>query len=327
MVTPFVRLHPDDHGVGAELLGVGVRERQVRCAFEHHGDLGDPAAEPLAGAQVERHPGPAAGVDQNLDGGVGLGGGRRRDAVLLEVPMTFCAALPAARRTGRGRWPWPGRRAAAPRTAPWSSRSEGPWVEGDRLLHGGQRQQLQQVVLDDVAGGADAVVVAGPAADADVLGHGDLHVVDVVGVPDRARTAGWRSAAPAGSAPSPCRGSGRSGTRVPGKTELTTSLSCCADVRSWPNGFSMTTRRHSSPCGSHSPDRLSCLQHHRERARRDREVEGVVAAGAPGPVQVAQRLRQGVERDRRRRRCPGRTGSPRPDAARPARRTGSGRTP
>ena len=58
-------------------------------------------------------------------------------------------------------------------------------VEGDRLLHRGQRQQLQQVVLQHVAGGADAVVVPGAAADADVLGHGDLHVVDVVAVPDR----------------------------------------------------------------------------------------------------------------------------------------------
>jgi hypothetical protein len=60
-----------------------------------------------------------------------------------------------------------------------------PWASKDRrLLHRGQREQLEQVVLDDVAGGADAVVVPGAAADADVLGHGDLHVVDVVGVPD-----------------------------------------------------------------------------------------------------------------------------------------------
>ena len=41
------------------------------------------------------------------------------------------------------------------------------------------------MVLDDVACRADAVVVAGAAAHADVLGHGDLHVVDEVGVPDR----------------------------------------------------------------------------------------------------------------------------------------------
>ena len=41
------------------------------------------------------------------------------------------------------------------------------------------------MVLDDVACGADAVVIAGAAADADVLGHRDLHVVHIVGVPDR----------------------------------------------------------------------------------------------------------------------------------------------
>ena len=41
------------------------------------------------------------------------------------------------------------------------------------------------MVLDHVAGGADAVVIAGPSAQADVFGHRDLHVVDVVGVPDR----------------------------------------------------------------------------------------------------------------------------------------------
>ena len=58
-------------------------------------------------------------------------------------------------------------------------------LERRRLLHRDQGEQLEQVVLDHVAGGADAVVVAGPAADAHVLGHRDLHVVDVVGVPDR----------------------------------------------------------------------------------------------------------------------------------------------
>ena len=41
------------------------------------------------------------------------------------------------------------------------------------------------MVLDDVACGADAVVVSGAPGHADVLGHGDLHVVDIVVVPDR----------------------------------------------------------------------------------------------------------------------------------------------
>ena len=58
-------------------------------------------------------------------------------------------------------------------------------LEGDRLLHTDEGEQLKQVVLDDVARGADAVVVAGSTADADVLGHGDLYMVDVVAVPHR----------------------------------------------------------------------------------------------------------------------------------------------
>ena len=58
-------------------------------------------------------------------------------------------------------------------------------VELDRLLHRGQREQLEHVVLQHVAGRAGLVVEAGPAADADVLGHGDLHRVDEVAVPHR----------------------------------------------------------------------------------------------------------------------------------------------
>src|SRR3984885_3287560 len=58
-------------------------------------------------------------------------------------------------------------------------------VKGDRLFHRGQCQQLHQVVLDHVACGADAVVVAAATTQTDVFGHGDLDVVDVVRVPDR----------------------------------------------------------------------------------------------------------------------------------------------
>ena len=48
------------------------------------------------------------------------------------------------------------------------------------------RDDLQQVVLHDVADRADLLVEAcrGPA-DAEALGHRDLHVLDVVAVPDR----------------------------------------------------------------------------------------------------------------------------------------------
>ena len=62
----LVRLDPDDQGVLAEFLGVGGGERQVRRALEEHRDLRHPARQPLAGAQVERHSGPAPGVDGSL---------------------------------------------------------------------------------------------------------------------------------------------------------------------------------------------------------------------------------------------------------------------
>ena len=78
-----------------ELLGRGLGERQVRRPLEDDGHLGDASAEPLAGAQVERHARPAPGVDLELDRGVRLGGRGRADAVLLEVADDRLAALPA----------------------------------------------------------------------------------------------------------------------------------------------------------------------------------------------------------------------------------------
>ena len=44
-----------------------------------------------------------------------------------------------------------------------------------------------------------------------------------------------------------------------GKTSLTISLSSCAEARSCPKGFSMTTRRQASSVASASPERESCL--------------------------------------------------------------------
>ena len=45
-----------------------------------------------------------------------------------------------------------------------------------------------------------------------------------------------------------------------GKTFSTMALSSRADARSWPNGFSMTTRRHDPDCGVDRPERSSCWQ-------------------------------------------------------------------
>ena len=52
-------------------------------------------------------------------------------------------------------------------------------------LHRGHPDDLHQVVDDDVAQRADRVVEVAAVLDAEVLGHRDLHGLDVVPVPDR----------------------------------------------------------------------------------------------------------------------------------------------
>ena len=63
--------------------------------------------------------------------------------------------------------------------------AQGVGVERRRRLHRDQAEQLEQVVLEEVARRAGLLVERAAALDADRLGHGDLHVVDVAAVPDR----------------------------------------------------------------------------------------------------------------------------------------------
>src|SRR5436309_8446457 len=52
-------------------------------------------------------------------------------------------------------------------------------------FHGEEADDLQHMVLDDVADRSHFLVEAPASLDVERLGHGDLHVVDVVSVPDR----------------------------------------------------------------------------------------------------------------------------------------------
>ncbi len=54
-----------------------------------------------------------------------------------------------------------------------------------RCLHADDRDELHDVVLHDVAERAGTFVIRAAPLDADLLGHGDLHVVDVLPVPQR----------------------------------------------------------------------------------------------------------------------------------------------
>ena len=58
-------------------------------------------------------------------------------------------------------------------------------VVAGRRLAGEDRRHLQQVILHDVPNGTGLFVEPLAASDAEALGHGDLHALDVVAVPDR----------------------------------------------------------------------------------------------------------------------------------------------
>ena len=166
-------------------------------------------------------------------------------------------------------------------------------VEARRLLHRDQREQLEQVVLEHVTGGADGVVEGGPGADADVLGHGDLHRVDVLGVPQRLEQV----------------------VREPQRQDVLDRLlaQVVVDpehvlagedvvdqvVERLGRGQVVAERllhHHAAPAAGLVVVRHAgageLLEHHRERRRGDGEVEGGVAGDA---VRVAQLVERGGE--------------------------------
>ncbi len=179
----LVGLHPDDERVLPEGRRLVLREQVLRRALEHDRDLRHATTEALARTQVERHARPAARVDVEPHGRVRLGQGLGVHAVLVEEAHDLLAALPAAGVLPACRGGGEVLRQAHRGQHLLLLVPEARRVERDGLLHGREGEELQEVVLDHVARRADAVVVAGTAAHADVLGHGDLHVVHVVGVP------------------------------------------------------------------------------------------------------------------------------------------------
>ncbi len=179
----FVGLHADDDGVLADLRVFTFAEETVGGLLEDHGDFGDSAAQALAGAQVEGCAFPAAVCDGHLQRCEGFGAGVCGDVVLVEEAVDVLAALVAcgvlAEREGV--------RQVVDADCFEDLRLLGAQVlsvEAEGLFHGGEGEQLQQVVLDDVAGRTHAVIVACAGADADVFSHGDLDVIHVVGVPE-----------------------------------------------------------------------------------------------------------------------------------------------
>lgn len=154
---------------------------------EADGDIGDALGHALAGADVERHAGPAPVLNLKGDGGVGVGHGLRVDAFFLaEAGEIFAADAGRAVLAGDGVLV-----DFAVLVGPNGAEEFGAFVadgggfEDGAGFHGDGGENLEQVVLDHVAESAGFLVVAAAAFDADRLGGGDLDVVDVLAVPER----------------------------------------------------------------------------------------------------------------------------------------------
>ncbi len=168
-------------------------------------------------------------------------------------------------------------------------------AEGGRFFHRGQCEQLQQVVLQHIPGSTDPVVVPGTPAHADVLGHRDLHLIDVGTVPHRLEQHVGK----------PHRHDvlHRLLAQVVIDAE---DLIVPEDVPHQPvelpsaaqvvaEGFLDHRAPPAAPARIGQPVLAQLLHYLRERFRWHREVEGEVATDGPESVQLAQRRRQPLE--------------------------------
>ena len=153
--------------------GATVGEEQAGRAVEGDHRLGGGHGELLARPDEPRHPRPAPRVDLEAQGDEGLGVGPVGDAGLVDV-LAVLAPDHLVRIEG-------------PDLAVHLDLlvAQGIGCRRRRRLHGQEGDDLEQVVLHDVAERAGGVEVLGPAGSAELLGHGDLDVGDEVAVPDR----------------------------------------------------------------------------------------------------------------------------------------------
>ena len=123
-----------------------------------------------------------------------------------------------------------------------------------RRLHRDGGEHLHEVIDDDVAQRPDRIVEVAAVGDAEVLGHGDLHAVDVVAVPHglehRVREAQVEDLLEAHLAEVVVD---PEDLRLVDVLRAARRRGPAPTARSWPNGFSMTTRPCSVRPASASP--------------------------------------------------------------------------
>ena len=181
----FFRLQANHQAV--DRLVRRVLEDGERQVGELDHDFGLARRHALAGAQKNRHVGPAPVVDVGLERHKGFGGAAFGNVGFLQVACrgvavggagAVLAAHGVAGHVGHGHGPQRAQHLEL-------FVAHGVRVERHRRLHGHDAQQLQQVVLHHVAHGAGAVVKTRAAAHAHGFSHRDLHALDVRAAPQR----------------------------------------------------------------------------------------------------------------------------------------------
>ncbi len=183
----LVGLDADGEQVGLNLLagaaaGHAVEDEQRRL-LELDADLGGALLEPLAGAQIKRNARPAPVLNLQAQRRVGLRAGLGIDALFVAIADDLLALDNAGAILAAHRVEDRHRRNGAPGLHLFAAHGLG--VEARRRLHGDKAEQLHHVVLHHVAQRAGLLVERPAAFDAQRFGRGDLHVVNVIAVPDR----------------------------------------------------------------------------------------------------------------------------------------------
>src|SRR5262249_59687077 len=123
-------------------------------------------------SDVERHASRTPGIHRETYGGERLDGGVRRHPRRLAIAPILAPHHASA-----------GQRLDGAEDAHLLVAESIHTATGGRL-HRQERGDLEQMILYDVAYGARLVVEGTTVAHAEVLGHGDLHALHVVAVPD-----------------------------------------------------------------------------------------------------------------------------------------------
>src|SRR5579859_5096323 len=165
-----VRTQPEAYIVRA--LGQGFGEHLLRRTPQLYQHFSGVQGQAFPRADEERHAFPSPGVQVQLHRSVGLDLGARSHIFLGAITPVLAPHQGASRK-----WPYALEDFHLLIALGFAALTH-------RRFHGQHRDHLQHMVLYHVTDGADGFVQFPAAADAEPLGHGDLHALDVVAVPD-----------------------------------------------------------------------------------------------------------------------------------------------